>query len=74
MISRRGSQTVKYFWLRNQKKNHNKFIDIEEFIISDLVSDFFYSTSINNSGLGDVFDEQTEFLEIYRTTSISDGR
>ncbi|MAP89980.1 hypothetical protein CMK15_00340 [Candidatus Poribacteria bacterium] len=70
MISRRGSQTVKYFWLRNQKKNHNKFIEIEEFIISD----FFYSTSIKNSGLGDVFDEQTEFLEIYRTTSISDGK
>tara|TARA_B100000686_G_scaffold71587_1_gene77338 strand:- start:237 stop:449 length:213 start_codon:yes stop_codon:yes gene_type:complete len=70
LISRRGSQTVKYFWLRNQKKNHNKFIEIEEFIISD----FFYSTSIKNSGLGDVFDEQTEFLEIYRTTSISDGK
>tara|TARA_B100002051_G_C16276768_1_gene411570 strand:+ start:341 stop:553 length:213 start_codon:yes stop_codon:yes gene_type:complete len=70
LISRRGSQTVKYFWLRNQKKNHNKFIKIEEFIISD----FFYSTSIKNSGLGDVFDEQTEFLEIYRTTSISDGK
>jgi len=70
LISRRGSQTAKYFWLRNQKKNHNKFIEIEEFIISD----FFYSTSIKNSGLGDVFDEQTEFLEIYRTTSISDGK
>tara|TARA_B100001029_G_C15028117_1_gene435025 strand:- start:144 stop:296 length:153 start_codon:yes stop_codon:yes gene_type:complete len=40
LISRRGSQTAKYFWLRNQKKNHNKFIEIEEFIISDLVSDF----------------------------------
>jgi len=70
LIFRRGSQTTKYFWLRNQKKNHNKFIEIEEFIISD----FFYSTSINNSGLGDVFDEQTEFSEVYRTTSISDGK
>jgi len=70
LISRRGSQTVKYFWLRNQKKNHNKFIEIAKFIISD----FFHSTSIKNSGLGDVFDEQTEFLEIYRTTSISDGK
>tara|TARA_B100000700_G_C14554589_1_gene628229 strand:+ start:311 stop:463 length:153 start_codon:yes stop_codon:yes gene_type:complete len=40
LISRRGSQTAKYFWLRNQKKNHNKFIEIEEFIISDLFSDF----------------------------------